>query len=135
MSERKNTPDILADLLTGAAPQAEVDFAAPTTAPRRAAPRKPAAKPTEKPAAPPKAPHPSAPPAYDVQIVSFQEHNGWRMRFIDGHKVKNWTTAPTLSEYAACMSADGWHIAAAVHGPAMWGHYDKYQIYFQRPAP
>jgi hypothetical protein len=132
MSERKNTPDILADLLTGAAPQAEMDFAAPPPAARRSAPRQ---APAQKAAAPaPKAQRQATAQAYELQIVSFQEHNGWRMRFIDGREVKNWTTSPTLAEYAACMSADGWRIAAAVHGPAMWGHYDKYQIYFQKAA-
>jgi len=139
MSERKQTPDILAAILNGEAP-ATADFDAqalaratppPRTKPqsKRAAVEKPAQP--EKPAAPAK-PRPSVQWAY--QVLSFQENHGWRLRFIDDKEVRNWTDAATLPEMLVRMGEQGWELVSACSGEAMFGRADKYQLFFKRAA-
>jgi hypothetical protein len=147
MSDRKHTPDVLAAILNGEVPTpSEFDaeaLARATPPPRvksqskRAAPEEAvrpeksagAAKPAA--AARPK-PIPSA--RWTYQVVSFQEHHGWRMRFIDGQEVKNWTEALSLQEKLAQMGEEGWELVSACSGEAMFGRADKFQLFFKQAA-
>jgi hypothetical protein len=147
MSDRKHTPDVLAAILNGEAPlPAEFDaeaLARATPPPRvKTQPKRPAAeKATEpvkttgpaKPAAAAR-PRASAPRRWAYQVVSFQEHHGWRMRFIDGQEVRNWTEAPSLQEKLAQMGEEGWELVSACSGEAMFGRADQYQLFFKRAA-
>ena len=141
MSERKHTPDVLAAILDGEAP-ALADFdaealARATPPPRvppqvkASAPRKPTRQ--EKPAAAAK-PGPSAVMHWAYQVLSFQENHGWRLRFIDGKEVRNWTEAATLQEMLARMGDEGWELVSACSGEAMFGRADKYQLFFKQAA-
>jgi hypothetical protein len=136
MSERKQTPDILAEILGGeAARPGAGDLesihpqpAKPPGAPKRAAqarrpvPAKPAAS-TARSAV-----------AWQLQVASFQEHNGWRLRYLDGKAVADWLNSPLLHEYITLQSAKGWQVAAACSGQPMFGLADKYQVFLQRPT-
>lgn len=141
MSDRKQTPDVLADLLGGEPPASDIEFAAP--------PRKPVGRP-KKPAQPkaipaegaepkaaraekPAAPKHTAPTAWEYRVVSFQEHGGWRVRFIDGQPVKNWAESLTLVEYNAMMGEEGWELAGACSGTPLYGRSDTYQLFYKRP--
>lgn len=144
MSDRKHTPDILAEILTGDAPASEIDFVPPAARPPRTAPKKPnrkAEKPAredqpaqEKPAArkPAAPPRPSQSQAWEYQVASFQQHNGWRVRFIDGREVKNWAEGLTLSEYNAYAGEQAWELAGACSGTPMFGRSDTYQLFYKR---
>lgn len=139
MSERKQTPDILAAILNGEAPS-EADFDAQalaratppprvkTQAKRPASPK--AAK--EEKAAPAAKSRPVMPAHWTYQVLSFQENHGWRLRFIDGREIRNWTEAPTLDQMLAQMSEDGWELVSACSGEPMFGRADKYQLFFKR---
>ena len=122
MAERKQTPDILAEILGGAPAE-----------PRPAA--QPAIKATPRPkkAAAPSAPKP-AKGRWEYRVVSFQQYHGCRLRFIDGVEYRNWERAPLLPEYLAQMAAEGWELAAACAGERLFGVNDKHQLFFRRPA-
>jgi len=139
MSERKQTPDILAEILNGEAPST-ADFDAQALA--RATPP-PRFKTQTKRAAPEKSPKEEKPPTvakprpvvpahWTYQVLSFQENHGWRVRFIDGKEVRNWTEAPTLGEMLLQMGEAGWEMVSACSGEAMFGRADKYQLFFKR---
>jgi hypothetical protein len=132
MSERKQTPDILAEILGGETP-VELEVARPQPAKPPAAPAKPKAT---RPAST-KHPGPQQPakanPAWQHRLVSFQEYHGWRPRYIDGKEVKDWFSGPLLHEYIATLAEEGWQVAAACSGQAMFGHADRYQVFFKRP--
>lgn len=147
MSDRKQTPDVLAAILNGETPTpTEFDAEALARAtppprvksqPKRPAPEK-ATEPVKKTgAAKPAAaarPRANALAHWAYQVVSFQEHHGWRMRFIDGQEVRNWTEAPSLQEKLAQMGEEGWELVSACSGEAMFGRGDTYQLFFKRAA-
>jgi hypothetical protein len=139
MSERKQTPDILAAILNGEAP-ATADFDAQAlaratppprvkTQPKRAAPVKTT---KEEKTAPAAKPRPVAPVHWTYQVLSFQENHGWRVRFIDGKEVRNWSEAPTLGEMLVQMGEHGWELVSACSGETLFGRADKYQLFFKR---
>jgi hypothetical protein len=136
MSERKQTPDILAEILGDeAAHPAAGDLeiirpqpAKPPAAPKRLAPsRRPASAKTAASAA-------SSAKGWQLQLASFQEHNGWRLRYVDGKEVAGWLRGPLLFEYITLQAAKGWQVAAACSGQPMFGLVDKYQVFLQRPT-
>jgi hypothetical protein len=139
MSERKQTPDILAAILDGEAPS-EADFdaqalARATPPPRVKTQTKRAAtvKATDKEKPAPTAKRPAVAPAHwTYQVLSFQENHGWRLRFIDGREVRNWSEASTLAEMLAQMGEAGWELVSACSGEPMFGRADKYQLFFKR---
>jgi hypothetical protein len=141
MNDRKQTPDILAEILSGDAPAVDLPLTPPPAPrPRKAAvphPKSPAARP---PAGETKAPKPApsatpaAPQNWRYQVVSLQEFHGWRPRFIDGQSVKDWERGMLLHELLAAMGEQGWELVSTCSGEALFGRLDKYQLYFKRPA-
>ncbi len=135
---RKETPDVLAALLSGAAPDAS-----PTTAPEAPPKREPEppstaakaskpAKPAEKPA--PAVPAPRA-TQWEYLVVSLADKNGWRPRYVNGKEVRSWASAPVIHDFIAQMGEDGWELAAAAAGKALYGSSDGYQLFFKRILP
>jgi len=128
MSERKQTPDILAEILGGEEEVIRPQPAKPPAAPkrlaqsRRSAPAKPAASAAR------------SAKGWQLQVASFQERNGWRLRYVDGKQVADWLSSPLLHEYIALQAAEGWQVAAACSGQSMFGVADKYQVFLQRPS-
>jgi hypothetical protein len=138
MNDRKQTPDILADILTGEAPDVDLPLAPPparlkkTTAPRPK--RAPAAATTPKSAQPAA---PAAPPAshgWVFQVISLQDLRGWRPRYIDGQPVKDWENGLLLHDLLAWMGEQGWELASACCGEPFYGRSDRYQLIFKKPA-
>jgi hypothetical protein len=128
MSERKPTPDVLADLLgSGTAPSEPRTGA--NRAPRPAAPRR-------------------SPPARSVQaakaaektrlweylVVSCQDYRGWRPRYEGGNELTDWTRGPLLPSYLKERGNQGWELVAACSGRPMFGVTDYYQLFFRRPT-
>ena len=139
MSDRKQTPDILAEILGGPVDLPETSLpAAPVSRPVVKRAKLPRAV-TQKPAAERKQPVSKAGDFQEYQrwehrIVSFQEYRGWRVRFVDGVEVPDWIHGMTICEYIASVSQEGWEVAGACTGQAMFGLLDKYQIYLKRSA-
>lgn len=134
---RKATPtDLLDELLNGSAdeqPQAvppaqSVPAAAPVAVRKARAARTP--KTTE--AAPIEMAAPAA-AGWRYLAVSFAEYHGWRPRYINGQEIRNWMQAPVIHDYLAHLGEDGWELAGAASGKALYGSTDTYQAFFKRP--
>ena len=135
MSERKQTPDVLADILDGPVPTPDTGTPLPIgritdlpprrPAPRTGRPKSEAGATVETPAL--------VPPSWEYETVSFQDAHGWRPRFINGRELRDWMFGPLIHDYVNQRSIDGWELAAAAAGQSMYGTSDRYQIYFRRP--
>jgi hypothetical protein len=142
MTERKQTPDLLGELLGGSvlaqAPELTTLPGRASTAARpasdksvvaQASPRQPAPKMPSL-----QAPQPMAAPArWEYLVVSFQEYKGWRPRFRNGEKIMAWEEQPLLHDYLNQLGAEGWEMAGASAGRALYGSRDEVQVYFKRP--
>ena len=93
MNKRKETPDLLSEILGGDVSPTET-AGSPTPSPakpkRASKPRQPSTS----------QPRPELPTRWDYQVVSFQYHHGWRPRFVNGAELTDWT---------------GWTFIQAVH--------------------
>jgi hypothetical protein len=128
MSERKQTPDVLADILgAGAAPSEPAP--APSRSPRAEAPRReaPAQASEQKKAA-------GKTRTWEHTVVSFQEYHGWRPRYENGVELAGWTQGLLLPNYLEKRGREGWELAAATGGRAMFGTADYYQLFLKRPV-
>ena len=144
MADRKRTPDILSEVLGDApTPAAAAAVSAPPSVSALPAVLAPPAMPappstlrTARPAVV-NAPTPAQPPvgaAWTFRIVSFQNHNGWRPRYVNGEELADWTAQPEIHEYANQLGQEGWELAGASGGQKFYGVADNYQLYFKRPA-
>ena len=123
---RKETPDLLGELLAGPDDAQELAPAArPASAPstRRSRPARKSAPP---------APPPASPPRWEYLLISFSDYHGWRPRYINGREVRSWTEAPVIHEYVAQLGEDGWEMVGASGGKNLYGHSDHHQLYFKR---
>ena len=113
MAKRKQTPDVLAEILGGETAVAEMRATI-----RQGRPARPEPESVQ----------------WEYRIVSFQDYKGWRPRYMDGRELKDWTSGPLIHEYLAEMGEQGWELAAASAGERMFGSGDHHQLYFKRPA-
>jgi hypothetical protein len=116
MAKRKQTPDVLAELLGGQTSAGNGDLA----------PAGESSLARRREAAP-------SPASYEYALVTFQDYRGWRPRFINGYELRDWTNGPLIHEYLEAMGDDGWELAAAGGGERMYGSGDLHQLYFKRP--
>ncbi len=133
MSDRKQTPDILAEILNNAAPETVGEQVAHATPITQTPPRKSRQTSAPKPR-PAETKPPVLPSAWNYLIVSFQRHDSWRVRFINGRKVKDWANGLTLQEYTLQAGIEGWELAGACSGTPLYGKADTYQLFFKRPV-
>jgi hypothetical protein len=132
MPERKETPDVLGDLLNvSPAAESAAAPAAPVATPKP--PRKPAkppvrAKTARTPAAPPVNPPPA--PLWEYREVVFREFRGWRPRYVDGRERWDWKDAPAILDYLRQAGEEGWELVSV-------GEVHNFQktAYFKRPKP
>lgn len=130
---RKETPDVLGEVLAGLGePTPAVAPAAPAPRPARP-PRRAAAAPEKLAVAEPEPPAQPAARGWDFLVVSFSEYRGWRPRFINGQEIRNWMHAPLIHDYLAQLGEDGWEMVGAGGGKALYGASDHYQAFFKRP--
>lgn len=118
MAKRKQTPDVLAEIL-GGEPAGEVNLHAPAGENRAA--RRPAIK------------HAAAGlPEWEYAVVTFQDYRGWRPRYFDGLELEDWMGGPLVHEYLEQMGEEGWELAAASAGERLYGNADNHQLFFKR---
>ena len=105
MANRKETPDVLSEILGG---EPEVP------------PPAPADSPEAKPKAPPKRQTPrkrSSQPAkpkrlvWEYQEVTFRDYGGYRARYVNGEELAGWKDGPVIHEYLNRLGAEGWEVA------------------------
>ena len=135
MSERKQTPDVLADILDGPVPTPDTGTSLPIGRITDLPPRRPAAPSTKakSEAGSMAAKTVPTPTTWEYETVSFQDAHGWRPRFINGRELRDWMFGPLIHDYVNQRSVDGWELAAAASGQSMYGTSDRYQMYFRRP--
>ena len=134
MTKRKETPDILAEILGGdELPPVEVQ-ATTRSAPARPAARAPRSASAESKPARKSATSPASSAAQELEylLVSFQYHRGWRPRFHNGQELDDWLDGPPVHEHIRQLAAQGWKLVAATSGERMYAAADSYQLYFKR---
>jgi hypothetical protein len=133
MANRKQTPDVLAEVLGGEPPALYNN--GDVTAGRPAAKSSPATKSSKPAQRRPAAPSKTQPEKmqWDYILVSFQDYKGWRPRYINGRELRDWTNGPFIHEYLEAMGEQGWELAAASSGERMYGIGDQHQLYFKKP--
>lgn len=139
MSERKQTPDVLADILGGPVPAPDPVSPLPAGLSTDLPARRPAPRPASR-ASTGSAPDVAekampAPPIWEYETVSCQEAHGWRPRFINGRELRDWMFGPLLHDYVNQRGIEGWELAAVASGQSMYGTSDRYQIFLRRPRP
>lgn len=137
MSERKQTPDVLADILGGSVPAPDLGAPPPASRSTDLPARRPAARASQaKPDAAVAAVKPaSAPPTWEYETVSFQDAHGWRPRFVNGRELRDWMFGPIVHDYVNQRAVEGWEVAAAAAGQSLYSTSDRYQIFFRKPRP
>ena len=128
MNDRKQTPDILAEMLGGEIPTSSTQ--SPSSPP--SAPAKPQQAAKSRSASRSSKRTTTKSNTWEYKVVSFQEYRGWRPRYINGIELPNWMESPLLHDYLDQISADGWDFAAASSGEHLYGILDKHQLYFKR---
>lgn len=108
MSKRKQTPDVLAEILGGEAASFEEN-------PGRLA-----------------GGDDSRPEAWEYRLVSFQDYHGWRPRYFNGRELKDWTSGLLIHDYIQSTGEEGWELIAASAGERLYGSADTHQLYFKR---
>jgi hypothetical protein len=128
MSERKQTPDVLADIL-GASNASSAALPAPKRSPSPAPRRRPAPAISSE-------PEKVADKArrWEYVVVSCQDYRGWRPRYESGAELAGWMHGPLLHSYLQERGHEGWELVAATSGRPMFGVTDCYQLFFRRPA-
>ena len=121
MTERKETPDILGQILGGiTAPDQPAASIGPAAAPPRSAPRrKSAAKKDDG-------------PKWEYLTLSFQEQQGWRGRYADGEELDHWEKGPQMSELLDALGEAGWELIALTTRDRFYGRADAVQAFFKR---
>ena len=121
MTERKQTPDVLGELL-GAKPVSDA-ASMPTAdpAPKPAAVAPPPARPRK--SAAKKAPVESQlnvfkpkPVQWEYLQVTFYDYDGWRARFVDHIEIDDWKEGPPMISYLNALGELGWELAGLVDG-------------------
>jgi hypothetical protein len=139
MAERKQTPDVLAEILGGEAPIPEpsaplpigrtTELASPRPVPSGGRPGRPGRDTSR--AQPVTASAPA--PTWEYEIVSLQDAHGWRPRFVNGRELPDWLSGPSIHDYVNQRGVEGWELAAAASGQRLYGTSDLHQLYFRRP--
>jgi len=122
MAERKQTPDILAEILSGAPSEPRQPVQPAVKTPPR--PKRVATSTRKK----------ITKGRWEYQLASFQYYKGYKLRFIDGEELEDWISAPLIHEYLAQMAQEGWELVAASAGERLYGMNDKHQLFFKRFA-
>ena len=124
MTERKETPDILGAILSGAAAD-------------QPAPAQPVGS-SGAPVAPPTAirvertPRAVKPTKWEYLVVSFHEQNGWHARFVNGRELDNWLRGPQLHHVLDQLGEEGWELVNIVKSEPLYGTMDRLQAFFKR---
>jgi hypothetical protein len=107
MSSRKETPDILGDILGGV----------------RSHP-----SPVDRPAPAEATAEPAGPLEWEYREVVFRDYRGWRARTVNGRELGDWKSSPTIVEYLEQAGNEGWELVSVGER-----HNNQKEAYFKRP--
>ena len=117
MANRKQTPDVLGEVL-GGAPAAPEPALPPTSPPPK---RKSAGARRRRPAKPAQA-------RWEYLEVAFYDYGGYRPRYVNGEEQGGWKRAPLMYDYLNQLGQEGWELAAIGSR-----HNNLMPAYFKRP--
>jgi hypothetical protein len=118
---RKETPDLLGELLSGPSEPDQTPTADRSSLPTTRSQPSSAPSQTEPEVA-----------SWDYLLVSFSHYHGWRPRYINGREIQQWMQAPLIHDYVNDLGEDGWELVGASNGKSLYGIRDTYQLYFKR---
>lgn len=119
MTTRRQTPDVLSEILGG-----EPAEAAPAPAPKpQPAPkvRSSSSTRTRRP------PQPKVVP-WEYMEVIFRDYGGYRPRYVNGQEQPAWKRAPVIYEYLNQVGLEGWELVGVGSR-----HNEQMPAYFKRP--
>lgn len=125
MNQRKETPDVLSEILGGG-----VSPPATTQSPPLPAKPKSARKPRRASTSQSRS---TSPVKWEYIVASFQDHKGWRPRYLNGVELDQWMDGPLMHEYIDRRGEEGWELTTACSGMKLYGLNDKFQLFFKRP--
>jgi hypothetical protein len=127
MADRKQTPDVLGELLGGGSPNeiavpepAALDTPGESSKAGREQPRRQTRRSSRK-------------EQWEYLLVSCQEYRGWRPRYVNGQELADWMQAPAIHDYVNQLGEEGWELTSASSGQSLYGLTDRHQLYFKRP--
>ena len=134
MADRKQTPDVLGELLGGGGPD-EIAVPEPATLdppvePRQEGRKQPSGAGRKQPRR--QASRSSRKEQWEYLLASCQEYRGWRPRYINGQELVDWMNAPLIHDYLNQLGAEGWELTSASAGQSLYGLTDRHQLYFKR---
>lgn len=107
MSSRKETPDILGDILGSV----------------RSYP-----SPLDRPVPAEATAEPARPLEWEYCEVVFRDYRGWRARMVNGRELGDWKSSPTIVEYLEQAGNEGWELVSVGER-----HNNQKEAYFKRP--
>lgn len=129
MSNRKETPDVLGEILGGAPAATPAATSTPTVKPITSTKAKATktnrangAKSTTRKAT-------KKQPIWAYMAVRFRDYRGWRPRFVDGQELSDWKNGPLIEEYLNQVGQVGWEMVGIVGN----GRSER-DAYFKRAA-
>jgi len=100
MTSRKQTPDVLSEILGGEPSVPEPKPAPkPQPAPKRRPPAKKAGTRSRR-----------SQPKWEYMEVIFRDYGGYRPRYVNGQERTGWKQAPILYEYLGQIGEEGWEL-------------------------
>lgn len=113
MASRKQTPDVLGEILGG-------EPAAPPPAPKQPAKRKPSTRQASRRSR-------AAQPRWEYMEIIYRDYGGYRARFVNGQEQRDWKGMPVIYEHLNELGEAGWELVG-VGGR----HNDEMPAYFKR---
>ena len=118
MAQRKQTPDLLGEILAGEQSTAQSRPEPKPKAPPRAKAAKPAPTRRRKPRV----------AKWEYLEVVFRDYRGYRPRLVNGEEQAGWKGAPLIHEYLNQLGEEGWELTG------IGGRYnDEMPAYLKRP--
>lgn len=127
MADRKQTPDVLGDLLGGGGPD-EIAVPEPAASDAHVKPSEAGRKQPRR-----QTRRSSRKEQWEYLLVSCQEYRGWRPRYVNGQELADWMKAPAIHDYVNQLGEEGWELTSASGGQSLYGLTDRHQLYFKRP--
>ncbi len=100
MANRKQTPDVLSEILGGEPSVPEPKpVPKPKPAPKRRSPAKESGRQSR-----------SRQPKWEYMEVIFRDYGGYRPRYVNGQEQRGWKQAPIIHEYLEQIGEEGWEL-------------------------
>ena len=129
MSNRKETPDVLGEILGGASAPATTAAPAPPVKPTKTDKAKSATKSRTNNSSRTARRVTNKPPIWKYMSVRFRDYRGWRPRYVNGSELSGWKNGPLIEEYLNQLGQDGWEMVGIVSS----GRSER-DAYFKRAA-